>query len=160
MKVVRGRRPRRERGRPQLDLNLVSLIDVFTILIFFLLANSTEVQVLQLQRAVQLPQARSEQSPRENIVVLVSATELLVQGRKVADTAQVAAEADDLIGPLHAELARLVAGAGTAADAPRPSVTIVGDRSIPYRLLRKVMVTATRAELADVSFAVRQKATT
>ncbi len=35
----------------------------------------------------------------------------------------------------------------------------MGDKDIPYRLLRKVMVTAARANFTDVSFAVRRKVT-
>ena len=42
------------RNQQQLDLNLVSLIDVFTILIFFLLSNSTEVEILPASKAVKL----------------------------------------------------------------------------------------------------------
>ena len=36
-------------------------------------------------------------------------------------------------------------------------LTIMGDRDIPYRLLKKVMVTGARANYSDVSFAVRRK---
>jgi biopolymer transport protein ExbD len=43
------------------------------------------------------------------------------------------------------------------ADAAQ-AVTILGDKDIPYRLLRKVMVSAARAGYTDVSFAVQRKA--
>jgi len=33
----------------------------------------------------------------------------------------------------------------------------MGDKEIPYRLLRKIMVTSARANFSDVSFAVRQR---
>jgi biopolymer transport protein ExbD len=33
----------------------------------------------------------------------------------------------------------------------------MGDKDIPYRLLKKVMVSAARAGYTDVSFAVRQR---
>ena len=42
-------------------------------------------------------------------------------------------------------------------EAQSKSVTIMGDKDIPYQLLRKVMLTCARADFADVSFAVRQK---
>jgi biopolymer transport protein ExbD len=44
------------------------------------------------------------------------------------------------------------------SEAQNKAITIMGDREIPYRLLRKVMVTCARAGFTDVSFAVRQKA--
>jgi biopolymer transport protein ExbD len=34
----------------------------------------------------------------------------------------------------------------------------MGDKDIPYRLLRKVMVTCARADYTDVAFAVQKKA--
>jgi hypothetical protein len=42
-------------------------------------------------------------------------------------------------------------------QAQAKALTIMGDKGIPYRLLRKVMVTAARASYSDVSFAVTQK---
>ncbi len=65
----------------------------------------------------------------------------------------------DLIAPLKAELeqqaARVVIRKENEADAKR--LTIMGDKDIPYRLLRKIMFTGARANFADVSFAVRQR---
>lgn len=156
--ALQRRAERKARNQSLVDLNLVSLIDVFTILIFFLLANSTEVEVLPASRAVKLPESTAQKAPRETIVVLVSGSEILVQGRKVADVASVAAQADDLIAPLQAELALLAQRATVRADTATPAaVTILGDQEIPYRLLRKVMVTAAKANFQDVSFAVRRK---
>ena len=45
----------------------------------------------------------------------------------------------------------------TRLTAVRGSVTLMADKDIPYRLLRKVMATAARADFSDVSFAVTQK---
>ena len=67
-----------------LDMNLVSLIDVFTILIFFLLSGASGVEMLPSPKAVKLPQSMAETSPRETVVVIVSAAEILVDGRSVA----------------------------------------------------------------------------
>ena len=51
-----------------------------------------------------------------------------------------------------------VAGGGLLiSDAQNKAVTIMGDKRIPYRLLRKVMVTCARANFSDVSFAVMRK---
>ena len=155
------RAERRNRNQSMVDMNLVSLIDVFTILIFFLLSNVGGVDTLPSTKSVQLPESVADASPRENVVVIVSATEILVEGRTVARVDDVLASADDVIAPLQAELQllqtnRQVVRVENEASAKR--LTIMGDKEIPYRLLRKIMVTSARANFSDVSFAVRQKA--
>ena len=161
---LQKRAARRERNKAQLDLNLVSLIDVFTILIFFLLSNSTEVETLPSTKSVQLPESSAEKSPRETLVVVVSGEEILVQGRKVASVPEVLAATSDLIEPLKAELdlqqatrQSVRAKAQGTEDELSKAVTIMGDKDIPYRLLRRVMLTCARANFIDVAFAVRPK---
>ena len=140
------------------DMNLVSLIDVFTILIFFLMSN-VGVETLAPTRAVLLPESLSQKAPKETVMVVVTGTEILVGGKVVASVADALRVDGDLIQPLKAELdveaSREVILKENEADSKR--VTIMGDKDIPYRLLRKVMVTAARAGFSDVSFAVRQR---
>ena len=154
---IQKRAARNARHGNALDMNLVSLIDVFTILIFFLLSNSG-VETLPAA-SVHLPESSAKKDPKETLVVVVNANEITVDGRKVADVAPLATAADDLIPGLKAELdvvsARPVALAENASKAH--SVTIMGDKDIPYQLLRKVMYTAAVANFTDVSFAVNQK---
>jgi biopolymer transport protein ExbD len=154
------RAERRNRNQTMVDMNLVSLIDVFTILIFFLLSNSGGVESLPSPKAVLLPESVAEISPRETIVIIVSASEILVDGRKVASVADVLKMEGDLIAPLQAELELLQASRKVIRkenEALSKRLTIMGDKEIPYRLLRKIMVTSARANFSDVSFAVRQK---
>jgi biopolymer transport protein ExbD len=156
---LQRRQERKNRNQMSVDMNLVSLIDVFTILIFFLLSNSGGVETLSSPRAVKLPESIADKSPKETVVVVVSGTEILVEGRKVASVADALAVDGDLIQPLKAELdlvgGRQVVRHDNVADAKR--LTVMGDKDIPYRLLRKVMATAARAGFGDVSFAVRQR---
>jgi biopolymer transport protein TolR len=155
---IQKRAERKARNQSGLDMNLVALIDIFTILIFFLM-SSTGVEVLTSSRAVKLPESTIEKVPRETIVVTVSGTDILVGGRKVANVADALGTEGDLIAPLKAELdlqaGRQVLRAENVAQSK--AVTIMGDKDIPYRLLRKVMYTAARANFSDVSFAVTQK---
>jgi biopolymer transport protein ExbD len=157
---IQKRAERRDRNKQQLDMNLVSLIDIFTILIFFLLSNSSEVELLPSNRAVKLPESTSQRKPRETVVVVVTPDEILVQGHKVAQVADVVNQEGDLIEPLMAQL-RIESSRRTIRkdnEAQSKAVTIMGDRQIPYRLLRKVMVTCARADYSEVAFAVRKKA--
>ena len=150
---------RNARSDTQVDMNLVSLIDVFTILIFFLLSSAAGVETLVSPKAVKLPAANVEQAPKETVVLVVSAEDILAEGRRVATVPEVLASKDDVIPGLKAELdvlaTRKVVRAENKSDTQ--AVTIMADKDIPYQLLRKVMVTCARANFADVSFAVRRK---
>ena len=154
------REERRNRNSNAVDMNLVSLIDVFTILIFFLLSNSVGVESLPSPKAVMLPDSISEVSPRDTVVVIVSAADILVEGRKVADVNDVLAKDGDVIASLQAELEQVQADRKVVRKENEElshRLTIMGDKEIPYRLLRKIMVTSARANFSDVSFAVRQR---
>jgi biopolymer transport protein ExbD len=94
--------------------------------------------------------------------VLITDTQVLVQGRPVADLAAINATDNVIIPALKAALEDqagrvLLAAAGDDAVADR-EVTIMGDREIPYSLLKKVMATCTAAEYGRLSLAVLQKA--
>lgn len=150
---------RRARNQSLVDMNLVSLIDIFTILIFFLLSNSAEVQELPSSKAVKLPESIADKNPKETVTVVVNSDEILVQGRKVASVAEAMATQEDMIGPLKAELDiqashEMIRRENTPQNKP---VTILGDKNIPYRLLRKVMYTCARANFSEISFAVQRK---
>jgi biopolymer transport protein TolR len=158
MTPLQKRAERRGRNQTMVDMNLVSLIDVFTILIFFLMSN-VGVETLSSTRAVQLPESMSQQAPKETLLITVTATEILVASRVVASVNDALSVDGDMIQPLKAELdveaSREVILKENEADSKR--VTVMGDKDIPYRLLRKVMFTAARAGYTDVSFAVRQR---
>ena len=151
------RAERRSRNQTMVDMNLVSLIDVFTILIFFLLSNSGGVETLPSPKAVLLPESVALKSPAETLVVVVSGTEILVDGRRVAMVADVLGAEGDLIETLQAELELQSNRPVVRNEATAKRLTIMGDKEIPYRLLRKIMVTSARANFSDVSFAVRQR---
>jgi biopolymer transport protein ExbD len=152
MTPLEKRAARKARNHSGLDMNLVALIDIFTILLFFLLSSATEMETLVIPRAVKLPESLADATPRPTTVVLVNDQEIVVDGRTVARVADVLAGDGDLIDSLQAELVQ----ARAQADAS-PTVTIMGDKDIPYRLLRKVMSTCAQAQYTDVAFAVRTK---
>jgi biopolymer transport protein ExbD len=143
--------------RRAVPLSLVSLMDIFTILVFFLLVNSSDVQQLTAPKSVQMPDSIAQQPPRETVIVTVGADAIMVQGEVVAMTAEVLGNDDDFIPALAAALEQLSARRLRASDGLPPEVTILGDRDLPYRLLRKVMVTCTRADYGRVSLAVVQR---
>ena len=73
-----ARMARNKRAIPKLDLT--SMMDVFTILVFFLLVNSATTEVLQQPKQITLPDSVVEAKPRETVVIFVGKEEVLVQG--------------------------------------------------------------------------------
>lgn len=141
-------------------LNLVSLMDIFTILVFFLLVNSSDVEVLPNAKDVQLPESIAETKARETVVILVTDEEVLVQGRVVGRVDDIIAR-DGLIIPelksaLIAQSERTLRQESEEDVAGR-EVTIMGDKEIPYHLLKKVMATCTDSDYGRLSLAVLQK---
>ncbi len=156
---IQKRAIRRARNHDSLDMNLVSLIDIFTILIFFLMANAG-VEVLTSSKAVKLPESTVQKSPKETLTIIVNNQDIIVDGRKVAAVADVINTDEDIIGPLKTELELLATvrkSVRTTKESDPQAVTILGDKDIPYRLLRKIMVTAARANYSDIAFAVQRK---
>ena len=149
----------RGRSGATMDMNLVSLIDVFTILIFFLLSSAAGVETLVSPKAVNLPLAMAEKAPKQTVLLVVAGDDILVDGRRIASVAQVMAAPDDVIPTLKAELDVLATRQAVRAEnkSDQQAVTIMADKQMPYSLLRKVMTTCARANFADVSFAVRRR---
>ena len=163
---LQKRAERKSRNNTGLDMNLVSLIDVFTILIFFLLSNSGEVDKLPSNGSIKLPESVSQAIPKDTLVVLVSGEDIVVGSKLVAKVADVMANKGkdpldaDLILPLQTELQQVQARQKVILEknaALAKTITIMGDKNIPYQLLRKVMVTCVKSNFTDVSFVVRQK---
>jgi biopolymer transport protein ExbD len=151
------RHHRRSKAMPA--FNMISLMDIFTILVFFLLVNSSEVEVLPNAKGIELPESVAEISPRESVVVMVTDAEVLVQGKTVISVKQVSKTGSVDIAPLKRALR------GEADKRPVKSkqaagreVTIMGDKEIPYNLLKKVMLSCTRAGFSKISLSVLQKA--
>ena len=143
-------------------MNLTSLMDVFTILVFFLLVNSGSVEVVEAPKDVKLPESRVESKPRETVVISISAEEVLVQGKLVAFVEDIINNKENAIEPINARLAELkesVIGINTKTVAASQEVTILADRSVPFTVVKTVMSTCTAEGYENVSLAVIQKST-
>jgi biopolymer transport protein ExbD len=142
-------------------INLTSLMDVFTILVFFLLVNSGSVEIMEAPKNVVLPESRIEEKPRETVVIFVSADEVLVQGQMVAQVADILDGESANYDPIISRLAQLrdnVVGPSTLAVAGSQEVTILADKSVPFIVIRKIMSICTGEGYENVSLAVIQKA--
>ena len=153
---------RMSRNRSKLTkMNLTSLMDVFTILVFFLLVNSGSIEVMEAPKNVKLPESRVETKPRETVVIFVSADEVLVQGQPVALVADILAGRSTAIDPIMSRLAELqenIVGPNTLMAAGSREVTILADKSVPFAVVRRIMSICTGEGYENVSLAVIQKA--
>lgn len=159
LRAKRMARHHRRMGRSS-KLNLVSLMDIFTILVFFLLVNSSEVEVLSRDKSIELPVSVSEQQPDESLLVVVGVDQITVNGRPVSQV-QTALEAQaDVIPGLAQELdfwaGRARPMTETEEQIGRP-ITIMGDKEIPYRLLKKIMATCANSDYRNIALAVDQR---
>ena len=142
------------------SLGLTSMMDVFTILVFFLLVNSGDTELLKAPKDVTLPESIVESKPRETVVIFVDKDQVLVQGEPTVSIADIVADRSRNIEPIAARLADLrdrVIGVRTQAVARSEEVTILADKSIPFEVIRRVMATCTAQGYTHISLAVIQK---
>ena len=142
-------------------MNLTSLMDVFTILVFFLLVNSGSVEVMEAPKEMTLPESRIEAKPRETVVIFISRDEVTVQGESVVLVSEIQnANGQDIapIGERLEEVSESIIGLRTQIVAESKEVTILADRSVPFNVIKKVMSTCTSRGFERISLAVLQKA--
>ena len=141
-------------------MNLTSLMDVFTILVFFLLVNSATTEVLETPKQIKLPDSVVEAKPRETVVIFVSPEAVMVQGEAVALVDDILAMEGENIEPIGERLTALsenIIGVKTKTVAESQEVTILADKSVPFSVLKKVMNTCTGRGYGRISLAVMQK---
>jgi len=145
-----------------MNLPLTSLMDVFTILVFFLLFHSGGSEILEAPKQIKLPDSIVEAKPRETVVIMVSPEVVVVQGQAVIKTAQLL---DTSIGDVPEITQRLtqleanIIGISTKTAVESKEVTILADKTIPFRALKRIMSTCTASGYGKISLAVTQKET-
>ena len=154
------RMERHHKQRKQPALNMVSLMDIFTILVFFLLVSSSSTQQLPNSKNIKLPTSVATKAPKETIVIAVTKKDILVQGRKIASILEVLTSSEVTIAGLNKEL---LFQSSIAATKPLDkkkgrSVTIIGDEALDYELLRRILATCRQSNYTNIAFAALQKA--
>jgi len=142
-------------------LNLVSLMDIFTILVFFLLVNSSSTEVMEPPKVISLPDSVVEKKPRETVVVLVTPEEILIMGEPVISTEDALKLKTPVIAAVQSELVvqrENIIGIATKKVVESKEVTVLADKTIPFKLLKKIMSSCTAAGYGKISLAVIQKA--
>lgn len=156
---MRAKRMARHQRRlhKQSRLNLVSLMDIFTILVFFLMVNNGDVEVITADKDIALPESMSEQKPAANLLVKITAEDVRFQGEQIATIESILASDSQTIQELATVLREQAKHHQQPEQAEKDqalAITIMGDKDIPYQLLKKVISTCAATDFRDVSLAV------
>ena len=158
----RARRMQRHHSRrddKNASLNMVSLMDIFTILVFFLLVSAANSDILPTPKNIKLPLSTAEKLPKENLVIVIGDSLILLQGKKIADIDSVISTKNLIIMPLFDELKKQANKKAVDTTRSKQSglgITIMGDKEIPYILLKKIMLTCSSARYSNISLAVNR----
>ena len=160
-KSIRAARMQRHHKRfGSATLSLVSLMDIFTILVFFLLFNSSGVHQLPSSKTIKLPESIAQELPRDNLIIMVSATDIIVQGIKVANVADVVKSDEFTISNLKLTLlqhAEQMWDQEQVKSDDGIDITILADKDVPYSLLKRIMQTLSETPFKKISLAVSKK---
>ena len=151
------KRIRRDSG--EVKLQLTSMMDMFTIILVFLLKTfSTQGQLINPSQNLTLPVSQTQHPPEVGLDVTVSTQRILVNGKFVEQIETIAKQDQYLIPKLQNELLKYA----NQAEAMERSygvqfsgkVTIQGDKRLPYRYLMKVMYTCAQSKYPNMRFVV------
>jgi len=150
---------KREKSAVSGKLSLVALMDIFTILVFFLLLNSGEAQKIENAKFVKLPDSTKGAVPHEELMILVNAEELWVGKEKIADIEELLTDSETVLEPLALKLIEHTSKLGELTPFQEKNglaVIIMGDKEVPYALLKSVMATCRQHNYLNISLAVNR----
>ncbi|WP_297763352.1 ExbD/TolR family protein [uncultured Alcanivorax sp.] len=155
-KSARARRMARHHGRHKMvaTLNLTSLMDIFTILLIFLLVNNNNAAKLPEDQDIQLPESTAQELPNDVLIIQVSATNVIIDGRKIADTQAVKVQEERTVDALVEELKFRASRAIAINPEDEREVMIQADRDVPYAVIKKLMRSCMETPYTKVAFAV------
>lgn len=162
-------------------LSLTAMVDMFTVLVIFLLQNyNTTGEILYIPKEVTLPKAMRVNELKPAVVVTVSSKEVLIDRTPVATFAEVQASTDWVIPNLRDQVRVLLEKAKSDQEAKLQNkirnvvdktvgneevdpnawrkVTLQADKDMDYLTLKKVMYSIYEAGGGPINFAVAKEA--
>lgn len=160
-KLTVVKRPRRSGN---VTIKLTSMLDMFTIMLVFLLVNyDAEGNIISVSRDLMLPESSAKLRPRIASVVGITRDWLMVDGRPIRRIPGITEENQMLIPELYEELSRLrsvtetISEMAAGAHGFRGNISIQGDREVPFDLLKRIMLTCGQAGYNNMNLTVREK---
>ncbi len=157
-RMKRMGRNNKKSGIKGLGINLIPMMDVLTVLVFFLLFHSFNSTLPDAQ--ITLPQSVIETRPRETVSIVVSPEVVMVQGEPVLNTPKLYDEGISLVQEVTDRLVQIgqqLAATGKQFSPENSEITLLADKAIPFKVLKKIMSTCTAAGYGKISLAVVQK---
>ncbi len=167
MAFIPSRIKKHDTNPGEAKLNLNSMMDMFTIILLFLLKTySTEGQLISPSRYLELPTSTIQQHPEVGLDLVVSKNLILVNDEPVADMEQVRENdpktiANGIITPLFEKL-RYYATQAKKIETEygvkfSGKITIQGDKDLNYADLVKVMRTCGASDYPNMRLVVYRK---
>ena len=144
-------------------LQLTSLIDIFTVLLLFLLKSLVVGgSVVTPFPGITLPPSSASESFKESPVLVVTTSQVVVDGAAACATDDVAQSTRLKIDPIEAALAELRLRSERLAEKSanrrfEGKLIIQADEAIPFHVLQKIMYTSQTVGFYDITLAVIQK---
>ena len=138
---------------------LTSLVDMFTIIVIFLLMNfSANGEVLYMSKDIKLPDAYHGAQLERAPVISVSGDAVTFDGRQVASTDELVKgdvlNVPELEDALRDERRRYETIHAQDPDHPfRGLVNVQADRKIPFKVIKRIMFACNQSGFANISFA-------
>ena len=158
---TRQRMIRKVSKRDAVPLNLVSMIDIFTTLVFFLLLTSTSVQTIRTPPSLHVPASITTLSPNDTPLLMVTRDAISLQGKAVMSINDAEAVTSQTLAPLKSELLLVplqkMQGGANDGQLTRGEINIMADKEIPYSLLKRVMYTCGQAQFVRISLSVNHR---
>jgi biopolymer transport protein ExbD len=150
---------KRPTAKKAAGLHLVSLMDIFTILVFFLLMNSGDSQEIESAKFITLPDSSATSSFSNELLITVGTEFISIDDVDVVSLEKVQQSKGKVVAEIievlkkhseeHSEMNEFEKKNGR-------SVTILGDQHVPYEILRSVMASCSEENYRDIALAVNQ----
>ncbi len=162
MAFIPSRIKRHDTNPGKVKVNLTSMMDMFTIILVFLLKSySTEGSLIHPSELLTLPSSSVEKSAEVGLDLIVSKESIVVNHEKVEDVQLILNQNSLIIGNLFNRLRvyaneakRMEEQVGTKFTG---KVTIQADKDIPYKVLVKVMATCGKADYPNMRLVVYKR---
>ncbi|HJL43755.1 MAG TPA: biopolymer transporter ExbD [Myxococcales bacterium LLY-WYZ-16_1] len=141
------------------DLLLTPLIDMFVILVVFLIMNfSATGELVSINKDIQLPKASVTAQLERAPIVQVSKLTVAIEGQRVGDSEDMLNDPDLRVPELTDKLQemRKVDEMMHPGQPFKGQIIINADKEVDFKLVRKVMFAAAEAGYTNVNYAVLQ----
>lgn len=162
-RIIRTR-PARSRLGYRSPIMLTPMVDMFTILVVFLLMNySPGGQLQYMAQNILMPESVSREQLEPSVEVAVAKDRIYVDGEVVMDDLTEWYTDNNLLMPVLYEKLKTKALKLKKKEEEVPlfhfagKITVQADRAIPFRLLKKVLYTADRADFPRISLVVLRR---